>query len=137
VIRIEVETLDLRKTRHDCDSRHYISSLSRDRLTPEQWLRIIRERWGVETTHQILDTALLEDAYPWIEASPRAAYAVAVLRRIAYTLLALFRSVTQRSEARRAVPWKHLLEDIRLTLVTLASEHVANLRRRNPAPVTS
>jgi hypothetical protein len=86
--------------------------------------------WCVETAHQILDTALLEDDHPWIESNPRAAYALAVLRRIAYTMLALFRSVTQRSELRRAVPWKHLLQDIFVTLITLASEHLAGLRRR-------
>ena len=67
-------------------------------------MRIIRNHWGVELNHQTLDVALLEDDHPWIEQNPRAAYALAVLRRIAYTLLALFRSVTQRSELRRAVP---------------------------------
>jgi hypothetical protein len=136
VIRIESETLNLRGTRLEYENRYYISSLSRDRLTPDQWMRVIRRHWGVETTHQILDTAFLEDDYPWIKANPRAAYALAVLRRIAYTMLTLFRGVTQRSEVRRAVPWKHLLDDIRLVLATLSPEHVLDLRRRAipPAP---
>jgi hypothetical protein len=136
VVRIESETLNLRGAKLKYENRYYISSLSRDRLTPEQWMRIIRGHWGVETTHQVLDVALLEDDHPWIESNPRAAYALAVLRRIAYTMLALFRGVTQRSEVRRAVPWKHLLDDIRLTLATLTTEHVLNLRRRTflPAP---
>jgi hypothetical protein len=103
---------------------------ARDRLTAAQWLRIICAHWGVELTHQILDTALLEDDHPWIESNPRAASALAVLRRIAYTMLALLRSVSQRSELRRAVPWKQLLQDSFVTRVTLASEHLARLRRR-------
>lgn len=130
VLRIESETLDLRGVTLKHEDRYYISSLSQDRLTPEQWMTVIRRHWGVETTHQILDTALLEDDHPWIKANPRAAYAVAVLRRIAYTLLALFRGVTQRSESRRAVPWRHLLDDIRLALATLTTEHLLDLRRR-------
>jgi len=136
VVRIESETLNLCGVRLKHENRYYISSLSRDRLTPEQWMRIIRGHWGVETTHQVLDVALLEDDHPWIESNPRAAYALAVLRRIAYTMLALFRGVTQRSEVRRAVPWKHLLDDIRLTLATLTADHVLGLRRRTllPAP---
>jgi hypothetical protein len=88
------------------------------RLTPQHWLLVIRRHWGVETSHQILDTAFAEDDHSWIEANPRAALVVALLRRIAYTLLALFRSVTQRSDARRAVPWKTLMSEIFFALVT-------------------
>ena len=51
-------------------------------------------------------------------------------------MLALFRSVTQRSELRRAVPWKHLLQDVFVALVTLADSHVRGLRRRPRIPVT-
>jgi hypothetical protein len=34
------------------------------------------------------------------------------------TLLTLFRSVTQRSEERRQVPWKRLMGDVLFALVT-------------------
>ncbi len=37
---------------------------------------------GVETAHQILDTAFAEDDHPWIESHPRAALVVAILRRV-------------------------------------------------------
>jgi hypothetical protein len=37
---------------------------------------------------------------------------VAILRRIAYTLLTLFRSVTQRSDERRSAPWKRLMLEV-------------------------
>jgi hypothetical protein len=78
-----------------------------------RWDLAIRAHWGVETTHQILDVALREDEHPWIESEPRAALVVAVIRRIVYTMLALFRSVTQRSDEKRAVPWRSLLDDTR------------------------
>jgi hypothetical protein len=136
VVRVESETFDEKGRRTAHENRYFISSLARDRLTPKHWMRIIRNHWGVELNHQTLDTALLEDDHPWIEQNPRAAYALAVLRRIAYTLLALFRSVTQRSELRRAVPWKHLLQDVFVALVTLADSHVRGLRRRPRIPVT-
>jgi len=58
----------------------------------------------------------------WIEACPRAALVVAILRRIAYTMLALFRSVTQRSDERRAIPWDTLMTDFFVTLISTELE---------------
>ncbi|HKY36008.1 MAG TPA: hypothetical protein VJN18_08720, partial [Polyangiaceae bacterium] len=111
------------------DERYLISSLPCLRLSPEQWLLVIRRHWGVETSHQILDTAFAEDDHPWIEANPRAALVVALLRRIAYTLLALFRSVTQRTDARRAVPWKTLMSEISFALATTTDYELRELRK--------
>ena len=51
------------------------------------------------------------------QVSPRAALVVATLRRIAYSILTLFRSVTQRSDQQRAVPWKPLMRDVLFALV--------------------
>jgi hypothetical protein len=102
----------------------------RSRLTKEHWLLLVRQRWGVETCHQILDTAFAEDDHPWIEAHPRAALSVAILRRIAYTL---FRSVTQRSQERRQAPWKRLMRDVLFALVTTTHQQLARLRRHNVA----
>jgi hypothetical protein len=56
--------------------------------------------------------------------------AVLLLRRIAYTLLALFRAVTLRSEEGRATRWKDLLAWVRDALVAAAPEHTMNLRVR-------
>jgi hypothetical protein len=70
VIRVESETLDARGRRLAYENRYFISSLARDRLTAAQWMSVVRGHWGVETTHQILDTALLEDDHPWIESNP-------------------------------------------------------------------
>lgn len=57
-----------------------------------------------------------------------------MLRRIAYNLLTLYRSVTQGSEAKRATPWKELIQNIRDALVSAQPEHLEGLRRRVSVP---
>jgi hypothetical protein len=50
-----------------------------------------------------------EDDHPWFEAgedAPQGAVVVMLLRRIAHNFLALFRSLTQRSDEKRQTPWK-------------------------------
>jgi hypothetical protein len=134
VLRVVTETFDADGVLVGRDERYLVSSLPRRRLTAEHWLLVLRRHWGVETAHQILDTAFAEDDHPWIEAHPRAALVVAILRRIAYTILTLFRSVTQRSEERRAVPWKRLMEDVFLALVTASDATAARSWPRLPEP---
>ena len=112
------------------DDRYLISSLPSVRLTADHWLFVARRHWGVQTSHQILDTAFEEDDHPWSEACPRAALVVAILRRIAYTMLALFRSVTQRSDERRATPWQVLMTDFFVALIS-----TTELELRNPKPL--
>ncbi len=56
---------------------------------------------------------------------------VAILRRIVYTLLALFRGVAQRSDERRGVPWKRLLEEVYLALLRVTDELLRSLRFRS------
>ena len=102
------------------------------RLSPEQWLKLIRLRWGVENNcHNTWDKVLREDERLFIR-RPRGMLAVQLLRRLAYTLLTLFRSVTQWTEETRAVPWKTLMDDIRIMLLTQASHHVDGLRSDEP-----
>jgi hypothetical protein len=112
------------------DDRYLVSSLPDCRLSKEHWLSVVRRRWGVEMAHQILDTAFAEDDHPWIEAHPRGALVVAVLRRIAYTLLSLFRSVTQRSDERRSVPWKLLMIDRSIIAQDVAGPATARQKSR-------
>ena len=78
-------------------------------------LRLIRGHWGVETNHQILDTAFEEDDRLWIVADARGLLNVLVLRRLAYTLMTLYRSVTQRSSDERQVRWRDLMARYRET----------------------
>jgi len=122
VLRIQTQVFDAETGELSReDERYLISSLPKPRLTLQNWLLVVRRHWGVETAHQILDTAFAEDDHPWIESHPRAALVVSILRRIAYTLLSLFRSVTQRAGERRSTPWKALMSDCFFALVSIAA----------------
>lgn len=110
------------------DERMFVSSYDPTRLTPAQWLLLVRSHWGVESSHHTLDTAFAEDNRPWIEADPHGMIAVLLLRRIAYTLLALYRAVTLRSGESRATRWKTLLVTVRDVLVAATEDHLAGLR---------
>ena len=109
------------------DARMFVSSLQRGALTPAQWLLLVRSHWGVESVHYTLDTAFAEDDRPWIEADPHGMLAVLLLRRIAYTLLALFRAAS-RTDDGRAVRWQALLTSVRDVLVAATENQLAGLR---------
>jgi hypothetical protein len=118
----------------DGEVRFFVSSRAASSLTPKQWLHIVRAHWGVENeNHRTFDVAFEEDDRPWIEADANGMLAVLLLRRIAYTLLALFRSVTQRSDEARSIAWKTLFLWVRDTLVGAQPEHLLNLRLRAAA----
>jgi hypothetical protein len=90
------------------DVRLFVTSARHERLTPAQWLLLVRSHWGVENNnHHTLDTAFAEDDRPWIEADEHGMLAVLLLRRIAYTLLALYRG----GDAPLGRGPRHLLED--------------------------
>jgi len=133
-VRVDSITTDkLGKVKRE--TRYFLSSLPVARLQAQQWLLVILRHWAVETAHQILDVAFEEDARPWIEANPRGAAVVMLLRRIAYTLLSFFRSVTLRSDHNREMPWKTLMRKVWTTLVAASHDDLHSLRRHLlPAP---
>jgi len=110
------------------DERTFVSSYDPKRLTPAQWLLLVRSHWGVESSHHTLDTAFAEDDRPWIQADAHGMLAVLLLRRIAYTLLALYRAVTLRSDENRATRWRTLLLSVRDALVAATEDQLADLR---------
>jgi hypothetical protein len=57
-----------------------------------------------------------------------------VLRRIAYTLLALWRGVTLRSDEQRNRPWRKVMRDVELAVIKATAEQLAGLRRHRLAP---
>lgn len=84
---------------------------------------------------RIPDTTLRDALdHPWIEQNPRATAVVMVLRRIAYTLLALWRGVSLRSDEQRTRPWRELMHEIFLVVVTASVEQLRDLRRHRLAP---
>lgn len=134
VVRVESETFDAKGFRIAHENRYFVSNLPRNKLEDAQWLRVVRLHWAVENNcHGTLDTAFAEDDHPWIESSPQGALVVALLRRLALNLLALFRSVTQRASERRRVAWKSLMRALALMLMTLSPADAAGLRARLPA----
>ncbi len=60
-----------------------------------------------------------------------------VLRRIAYTLLALWRGVTLRSDEQRTRPWRAVMREILLTSLTATAEQLGPLRRHRLGPLPS
>lgn len=115
------------------EDRYYISSLAMDRLTPDQWNTLIRRRWSVENqNHNTWDRLMLEDKRPWLR-RPNGMVVMMLLRRLTYNMLSLYRSVTTRSERKRAQPWKELMQEIRDVLVRATRQHLEGLRRRTVA----
>jgi hypothetical protein len=135
-LRVEsVLTRDGVATRRE--ARLFVSSLGEKELTPDQWLRLVRGHWGVEVNHNALDTAFQEDERPWIVADANGMLAVLVLRRIAYTLLALFRSVSLRSEQKGEIAWARLMRWVWTAVIAATDAHLEALRPRERAVVRS
>lgn len=132
VLRVTSQTLEHGTLTKD-ENRYFVCSLGPDRLSPEQWLKLVRKYWMVENgPHWTLDLPLQEDAHPWIESEPQGALVLALLRRIAYNMLSLFRAVTLRAEDNRATPWKSLLERFKATLYAALDSDLTALRARIP-----
>lgn len=111
-------------------TRYFVSSLECSELTAEKFLELVVLRWGVESAHQILDTAFLEDERPWITKDAQGALAVMLARRMVYTILSLFRSVSLRSEEFRHAPWRRLMEWLKDTAKWAQPVDVLGLRAR-------
>jgi predicted transposase YbfD/YdcC len=135
VVRVESRTFMHGKLT-EWEDRYFVCSLPMSRLSSKQWLRLIRLLWGVENAvHCTADKMMREDDHPWIEADPKGALIVALLRRIAYNLLTLFRSVTLRADRGRSTPWKTLMRWVEVALLTAGPNDVVRLRPRTAAVV--
>ncbi len=141
VIRVQVEktliaTGEILELKDEERERYYLSSLEPGALSPDQWLVVVRRHWGVENDcHNTWDKILLEDDHPWIVTDkkgngPRGAVVMMLLRRMAYNMLALFRSVTQRSEEKRQTPWKDVIRSVWTTLIAATEQDLQGLRAR-------
>jgi len=131
-LRVESEKADIETDEVVAhEDRYYISSYPTDGLRADQWLLLVRLHWGVENNcHNTWDTAFKEDDRPWIRSDPRGMVVCVLLRRLAYNMLARFRSVTQRCEERRLTPWKDLLRWVYNTVISATAQHTAGLRTR-------
>ncbi len=112
-------------------TRYFVTSLSASELSPEKWLELVVLRWGVETVHQILDCAFEEDKHPWITKDANGALVVMQLRRLVYTLMTLYKSVTLRSDENREMTWGELMDQIKDTLEWAQGKVLDGLRPRS------
>jgi len=112
-------------------TRYFLTSAESAALPADKWLKLVVMRWGVETSHQILDGAFAEDDRPWITKNANGALAVMLLRRVAYTIMTLFRSVTQRSDDNRETPFRKLLGWVMDVLKWPTAEELEGLRTRS------
>lgn len=137
VVRVESETVENGQV-VEREDRYFISSLASEVLSAAQWLLVVRRHWGVENNcHHTWDTVFEEDDRPWIEKSPQGMVVVMLLRRIAYNMLALFRTVTQRSDERRQTPWRDLVRWLYQAVIAATAEDVDGLRAREVSAVVS
>ena len=137
VVRVESETVENGKV-IEHEDRYFISSLASEVLSAAQWLLLVRRHWAVENNcHHTWDTVFEEDDRPWIEKSPQGMVVVMLLRRIAYNMLALFRTVTQRSDDRRQTPWRDLVRWLYQAVIAATPEDVDGLRAREASAVVS
>jgi hypothetical protein len=112
-------------------TRYFVTSLDPDELSPEKWLQLVVARWGVETAHQILDCAFEEDKHPWVTKDANGALVMMLLRRLVYTMMTLYKSVTIRSEeTRQTMTWRELMAEIRNTLEWARQSALEGLRQR-------
>lgn len=101
------------------ENRYWISNLPLSHFEPNQWLQLVRLHWSVENhCHKTWDVSFQEDTKRWIN-EPAGMLAVQLLRRMTYTLLTLFRSVTQHGDKQRQIPWKELFRLLLYTCVML------------------
>lgn len=132
VLRIESSQVEISsgvEVAHE--DRYFISSLESDKLSPEQWLYMIRQHWAVENQcHNTWDTAFEEDDRPWIVSDPQGALIVLLIRRIAYNMLALFRCVTQRSHERRKMPWRDIMRSMYNAAICVTDADLVGIRTR-------
>lgn len=133
IVRVEVRRFDKVLATESIENRYYLTSLAHDKLSPKDWNEMIRRRWSVENeNHGTWDRVMREDTRPWIM-DPAGMVKVQLLRRIAYNILTFFRSVTLRSEARRAMPWTMLMYFVQHAFSSWAVEVFQGIRKRAQA----
>ena len=137
ILRVQAQKLDGGSRVLTTEDRYFISDLPHTRLTKDEWLKLVRMHWRVETFHGVIDVAFEEDDRPWITHNAQGMLVTLLLRRLAYNLLSLFRAFTQRSDEKRQTPWKTIFRWLSKALEQATEEHLAGLRLREVQPAFS
>ena len=116
------------ETPDEVGTRYFVTNRLFPHLDAKDWLRVIRNHWQVENNgHCVLDVSLNEDKRPWSR-QPHIHLVIALLRRVAFNLLSLYRGVCQRSEENRRMPWRSLLNQIYVVWVSAAETDLLDRR---------
>lgn len=134
VLRIHTQEVDGSGKVLAEENHFYISSLLHNRLTALQWLELVRRHWGVEVSHNILDTSFQEDDRPYLTHSAQGMLVMLLLRRLAYNLLALWKGRTLTSDENRIASWKQVFAWVQRALEQADEACWANLRDRKACP---
>jgi predicted transposase YbfD/YdcC len=117
-------------------TRYFITNRLFPYLSSKDWLQTIRNHWQVENNgHCTLDVSMKEDKRPWSR-HPHVHLIIALLRRVAFNLLSLYRGVYQRGEENRRMPWRRLLTQVGTVWVSATEEDLLDrreLKRRSIA----
>jgi hypothetical protein len=133
VIHVHRQTVDRHGAVTRQGNRYFMTSLAADALEPASWARLIKSRWGVENNcHHTFDSALAEDERPWFQEHPAGAMNLVLLRRLAFNLMALYRARTLRADTNRLMPWRELVRQVHVALITATKEALDGLRIRAP-----
>jgi hypothetical protein len=128
VLRVHSEVWECGKMLSS-ESRYFVTSLRSHALSDMDWLALVRSHWSVENhCHCTFDKIFDEDNHLWITGDSQGALVVLILRRVVYTLLSVYRSVSLKSEEHHTRPWKTLLRWILVTLIGLNEEAVSGTR---------
>ena len=133
LVRVRRTVLDSDGEVIQVGERSWVTSLEPDALTPDQWLRVCRGHWGVENNgHNTWDAVLRKDQRPWITTQPNGTLVLMMLRRLAYDILTLHRTVTMRSDNNRKTPWRELMRWFYNALIAATAEQLGGLRELKP-----
>jgi predicted transposase YbfD/YdcC len=115
--------------------RYYATNYCAAGLNAGHWLALVRGHWAVENNcHWVYDTAFSEDKLPWIQ-HPQGLLNVALLRRLAFNMLALYRTVTLKGGT--LTTWPKTLRMFRDSILRAKATLLAGLRKRRPAGHTA
>jgi Transposase DDE domain len=107
------------------ETRYFVTSLPKSRLSNRQVLRAVRLHWGIENNaNWVLDTAWQEDENPWCN---KALELMTLLRVLAFNVIARLKFRRLRAVVTRTLPWRSLLELIQRVLFPFKTRELATV----------
>jgi len=101
-------------------NRYVVFNLPADRLSSNQWLKLVRIYWRCENgNHWTADVVWREDAdQPSWSTDPDGIIATSFFRMFGLNVIAVLRAMTRRKTQPVHPPWEEAIEDMKLSLAT-------------------